>query len=107
VGDGQHGPVDDSSTGAGWHAEGDDMTRPIIQGGGITKRQAEVAGGASVHGVDGEAAGLIGCFGKEERLERHGMIKNPVSSRERGRPGEEDFGRMTDMKKASPDPGSL
>jgi hypothetical protein len=41
--------------------------------------------------IDGEAAGLVGCFGKEERLERHGKLKNPSMSKARGRCGEADF----------------
>jgi hypothetical protein len=35
---------------------------------GAAEGQAEVAGGTSMHGVDREAACLIGCFSKEKRL---------------------------------------
>lgn len=37
-----------------------------------TEREAEVARRARVDRIDGESAGLVSCFGKEERLERHG-----------------------------------
>ena len=39
---------------------------------GGTERQTEVAGGALVHGVDGEAAGLVGGLGENVGLEFHG-----------------------------------
>ena len=38
---------------------------------GGAERQAEVPRGARMDGVDGEAAGLIGCLGKEVGLQGH------------------------------------
>lgn len=35
---------------------------------GAAEREAEVAGRAGADRIDGEAAGLVGCFGKEEAL---------------------------------------
>jgi hypothetical protein len=38
---------------------------------GCAERQAKMARRTGVHGIDGEAAGLIGCFGEEMGLQGH------------------------------------
>jgi hypothetical protein len=55
---------------------------PVEDGADLSgaERQAEVAGIAFMHGVDGEAAGLIGCLGKNLSLELHEIGK--VGSKE-------------------------